>query len=111
MPTREIPRDKWVEFFKGFSHEHENWQVSLSVKGKDSTHKGGDTEVRKLPLRDISADVKDKEHTIVVTVGTTGAEKMGNEIEAESTGKETPTEDCIDPDLNIQRKGVSNINS
>ncbi len=104
MPTREIPRDKWVEFFKDFSHEHENWQVSLSVKGKDSTHKGGDTEVRKLPLRDISADVKDKEHTIVVTVGTTGAEMMRHEIEAASTVKVTQTEDGIDSDLQIESK-------
>jgi Family of unknown function (DUF5335) len=102
MPTREIPRDKWVQYFEGFTTDHDSWLVSLHIKDKDADHKAGDTEARKLPLREISADVKDKEHTIVITVGTSGDEMMRHEIEAVSHVHITQTEDGIDSALLIE---------
>ena len=82
MPTREIPRDKWVEFFEGFTTDHDSWLVSLNVKDQGADHQAGDTEARRLPLREIAADIKDKEHTIVISVGTSSDEMMRHEIEA-----------------------------
>ena len=102
MSTREIPRDKWVEFFQGFTTEHENWLVSLNVKEKQGDHKAGDTEVRKLPLREVAADVKDKEHTIVITVGSSSDELMRHEIEAVSHVHVTQTEEGTDSALIIE---------
>ena len=64
MSTKEIPREKWTEFFDGFSQRHEGWLVNVQVLG-DS---GAQTEVRELPLTGISAD-RDAARTISILVG------------------------------------------
>src|ERR1700682_344102 len=51
MSTKEIPREKWTEFFDGFSRRHEGWLVNVQVLGD----LGAQTEVRELPLTGISA--------------------------------------------------------
>src|ERR1700690_930933 len=104
MPTREIPRDKWVEFFEGFTTDHDSWLVSLNVKDQGADHQAGDTEARRLPLREIAADIKDKEHTIVISVGTSSDEMMWHEIEAVSHVYITQTEGGVDSALLVEAR-------
>ncbi|HEY0378950.1 MAG TPA: DUF5335 family protein [Pyrinomonadaceae bacterium] len=69
MATREIPRDEWVEFFDGFSHQHEGWLVTVEVLGGEL---GAQVEARELRLGGISADLKgDDEDAISIMVGET----------------------------------------
>ncbi len=59
MPTREIPRSEWREFFDSFSTEHEGWLTSIEITGSDI---GGDQiEAGELPFQGISADTKGSE--------------------------------------------------
>ena len=69
MPTHEILREKWLEFFQTFTSDHEGWLVNLGIKGSHPDQEVTDPEVRGLPLREITADLKDKENTIVISVG------------------------------------------
>jgi hypothetical protein len=73
MPTREIPRDQWVAFFNGFSTRHEGWYVNVRVIGSDI---GAQPEFKQLPLLGISADLKDNEDFVNITVGKTEHERM-----------------------------------
>jgi hypothetical protein len=55
MPTREIPRDEWKEFFNRFSREHEGWLATIEVLDEKV---GAQVEAEDLPLEGISADWK-----------------------------------------------------
>jgi hypothetical protein len=67
MATREIPRDQWLEFLDGFSTRHDGWQVTVEVLGSDI---GAQVEVRNLPLRGVSADVKGRLDRLEISAGT-----------------------------------------
>lgn len=56
MFTREIPREDWTEFFNTLSRQHEGWRVTIEVLDEDL---GPEVEARKLPLKGITADVRD----------------------------------------------------
>src|SRR5262245_10210467 len=66
MATREIPRHEWVAFLDTFSRTHLGWLVTVEVMGEEI---GNQTEVRSLPFAGISADVKDNESRIEITLG------------------------------------------
>jgi len=51
MPTQEIPRDEWNNFFDVFSRQHEGWLATLEVFGPDI---GAQEEAHELPLEGIS---------------------------------------------------------
>lgn len=68
MVTREIPRDEWVEFFDGFSRQHEGWLITVEVLGSEL---GAQVEARELRLEGISADLKGDENAISIMVGET----------------------------------------
>lgn len=52
---REIPRDEWIEFFDGFSRQHEGWLAAVEVFGADI---GAQVEARELPFAGITAEFK-----------------------------------------------------
>ncbi len=66
MPTHEIPREQWVSFFDSFSGKHQGWLVTIQVIGSDV---GAQAEARERPLEGISADLKDNENFVNITVG------------------------------------------
>jgi len=80
MSTSEILRDKWVEFFKSFTGDHSGCMVTLGVKDRRNNHQGGAIEGREFPLRDIAADLKGKENTVVIMVGGRGDDLLTHEI-------------------------------
>ena len=51
MPTQEIPREDWSNFFDVFSRQHEGWLASLEVFGPEV---GAQEEVHQLPFEGIS---------------------------------------------------------
>jgi Family of unknown function (DUF5335) len=63
---REIPRDEWIEFFDGFSRQHEGWLAAVEVFGTDI---GAQVEARELPFTGITADLKDGEDMVSIILG------------------------------------------
>jgi len=51
MPTQEIPREDWSNFFDVFSRQHEGWLASLEVFGPEV---GAQEEAHQLPFEGIS---------------------------------------------------------
>ncbi len=51
MPTQEIPRDEWNNFFDVFSRQHEGWLATLEVFGPEI---GAQEKAHELPLEGIS---------------------------------------------------------
>ena len=51
MPTQEIPREDWSNFFDVFSRQHEGWLVTLEVFGPEV---GAQEEAHQLPFEGIS---------------------------------------------------------
>jgi hypothetical protein len=68
MTLREILRDEWVTFFQTFTSDYADRLVRVGVESQQSKHKIVDTEARELPLREITASLKDKESTIVISL-------------------------------------------
>jgi hypothetical protein len=56
MPTQEIPREEWHNFFDTFSRQHEGWLATLEVFAPDI---GAQEEARELPLEGISITSED----------------------------------------------------
>jgi hypothetical protein len=76
--TREIPRTEWVEFLDRFSQQHDGWLVSLQVFDRDM---GAQIIAENVPLRGITADLKDREDQISINVGKEEAEHSNHIIE------------------------------
>lgn len=56
MPTQEIERNDWIEFFNSFSRRHRGWLVTIEVLEPDL---GDQVEARELPLEGIAAELND----------------------------------------------------
>ena len=89
MSTREILRDQWVEFFQGFTENHNDGLVRIALKGSRPKQEQPATDkplpekkqARELHLRGISADLKDHENTVTVTVGVAGDKILRHEVQ------------------------------
>lgn len=99
MPTQEIPRKEWVRFFDRFSGQHERWLARVEVIGEDV---GAQLEAKDLPLRGISADLKDREDTISITLGEKPDNLITHSIQAASHVRLKQTEEGADEALQIE---------
>ena len=63
MPTREIPRDSWTDYFDDFSRRHEGWVTTVEVMGEE----GAQTEAQALPLAGVSAERDGRDISIALT--------------------------------------------
>lgn len=69
MPTQEIPREGWSEFFRGFTCAHQGWLATIEVFDSDF---GAQVEVRELPFEGITADLRNSDKvSICLMVGST----------------------------------------
>jgi hypothetical protein len=68
MPTQEIPREDWNNFFDAFSREHEGWLATLEVFAPDI---GAQEEARELPLEGISVASGNEADAIAINLGKT----------------------------------------
>ena len=102
MPTREILRENWLEFFQTFTIEHTGWLVNVGIKGRQPDYDAEDTEVRQLPLREITADLKDHENTVVITVGLAGHHVMRHSMQTVAHVRVTQSDAGVDTALQIE---------
>ena len=102
MPTREVPRDKWVKFFRTFTKNHEGWLISLGVRGREPGHETVDIAARDLPLREIAADLKDNEHTVVITLRAHDDDLLRHVVSNVSRVRLTRTKEGTDSALRIE---------
>jgi len=80
MPTKEIPREEWNNFFDVFSRQHEGWLATLEVF---STDVGAQEEARELPLEGISiTSGHDGANAIVINLGKTPEDHITHTITA-----------------------------
>ena len=69
MPTQEIPRTEWNNFFDGFSRQHEGRLATLEVFAPDI---GAQEEAHELPLEGISiASTDENPNSISIDLGRT----------------------------------------
>lgn len=66
MATREIERNKWTEEFNRLSRMHLGRVIDIEVIGEEI---GAQTESKNMPFEGISADFKDNENRIEISVG------------------------------------------
>ena len=79
MPTQEIPREQWNNFFNSFNRQHEGWLATLEVFATDT---GAQQEARDMPFEGISIDSKEgKSEAVLINVGTTSADHISHKIE------------------------------
>ena len=79
MPTQEIPREQWNNFFNSFSRQHEGWLATLEVFATDA---GAQQEVSDVAFEGISLDSdNDKSGAVVINVGKTPADHVSHKID------------------------------
>ena len=102
MQTREIFRKTWTEFFQDFTSDHAGNLVNLAIKGWQPDQKQVKTEARSLPLRDISADLKDHENSVMIAVGDDANALLRHEIQLVSHVRLIQNDDGTDSALQIE---------
>lgn len=67
MPTQEIPRQEWNNFFDSFSRQHEGWLATLEIFGPEI---GAQEEAHELPLEGVSiASGTNEPEAIAISIG------------------------------------------
>jgi len=77
MPTQEIPREDWNDFFDVFSRQHEGWLATLEVF---ATHVGAQEAAREMPLEGISVALRDDADAIAISLGKTPEDHVTHTI-------------------------------
>jgi hypothetical protein len=78
MPTKEIPREEWSNFFDVFSRQHEGWLATLEIFGPEV---GAQEEAHELPLEGISlASGGNEADAIAINLGKTAEDHVTHTI-------------------------------
>jgi hypothetical protein len=78
MPTQEIPREDWSNFFDVFSRQHEGWLATLEVFGPEV---GAQEEAHQLPFEGISiASEGNGADAIAINLGKTAEDHVTHTI-------------------------------
>ena len=78
MPTQEIPRKDWNNFFDVFSRQHEGWLATLEIFAPDV---GAQEEAHELPLEGISiASGSNETDAIAISLGKTPEDHVTHTI-------------------------------
>ncbi|MCC7449316.1 MAG: DUF5335 family protein [Anaerolineae bacterium] len=112
MATREIPRTEWTTFFNRFSDQHERWQVNIEVDGvtAQGVNQPNQQEAGQMALQGISADEKDGENTISISVGRDGREQLTHAVIRPSHVWLEQSPQGIDQGLRIEsREGTTRV--
>jgi len=102
MKTNEIRRDTWMEFFQDFSSDHAGNLVNLVIKGWQLDQKQAETEAQMLPLREISADLKDQENSVMISIGSYDGDLLRHEVQKVSHVRLIQTDVGADSALQIE---------
>ena len=78
MPTQEIPREDWNNFFDVFSRQHEGWLATLEIFASDI---GAQEEAHELPLEGISIASGDNgADAVAINLGKTAEDHVTHTI-------------------------------
>ncbi len=78
MPTQEIPRKEWNNFFNTFSRQHEGWLATLEIFGPEL---GAQEEAHQLPLEGVTvASETDEAQSIAISLGKTPEDHVSHTI-------------------------------
>ncbi len=99
MPAQEVPRETWVQFLDGFSGRYEGWLVNVEVISRDV---GAQIEAESLPLRGISADLRNQEDSISIILGKTPDQHITHTIRGVSHLRVKKNETGADEALQIE---------
>ncbi len=78
MPTQEIPREDWSNFFDVFSRQHEGWLATLEIFAPEV---GAQEEAHELPLEGVSiASGGNADDAIAVNLGKTSENHVTHTI-------------------------------
>jgi len=78
MPTQEIPREDWPNFFDVFSRQHEGWLATLEIFAPDV---GAQEEAHELPLEGISiASGGNEADAVAISLGKTPEDHVTHTI-------------------------------
>jgi hypothetical protein len=78
MPTKEIPREEWSNFFDVFSRQHEGWLATLEIFGPEV---GAQEEAHELPLEGISlASGGNETDAVAISLGKTPEDHVTHTI-------------------------------
>jgi hypothetical protein len=77
MPTQEIPRQEWNNFFDLFSRQHEGWLATLEVFGPDI---GAQEQAHEMPLEGVSIASENNPTEIAINLGKTPEDHVTHTI-------------------------------
>src|SRR5438128_10480979 len=99
MPTQEISRKEWNNFFDSFSRQHEGWLATLEVLGRDI---GAQEEVHELPLEGVSIGSGiNQPETIAISIGRTPDDHISHTITNPEHVRLEPAVDVADAALQL----------
>jgi hypothetical protein len=76
--TEEIRKDQWIPFLAAFTRENRGAHARVEVLGPDI---GSQVETDNRPFDGISTDVKDGEHAVWITFGSTRADHVAHGVQ------------------------------
>lgn len=77
LSAQEIAPDQWLTALDEFTRENRGAHGSLEVLGSDPAYL---VETENRPFDGVSADVKDGEHTVWITFGSTAADHLAHSV-------------------------------
>jgi hypothetical protein len=107
MTTREIPRSEWLHFCDSFTNRHIGANVSLEVLSPDL---GDQVEAEDVPLQGVSADKRDRDNMIEITLGKTREKRVTRAIQGTTHLRVKQDEEGTDQALEIESSdGVTTL--
>jgi hypothetical protein len=100
MPTKEISRDQWIDFFDSFSQQHKGWLITIEVLDLEL---GDQVEASDLALEGITAEINESgKDTIIVMAGKEPDSHISHTIVAPGKVWLKQTEEGADEALEIE---------
>jgi hypothetical protein len=100
MPTKEISRDQWIDFFDSFSQRHKGWLVKIEVLNLEL---GDQLKASDLALESITAEIDENgEEKILVNVGEEPDSRISHTIAAPGKVWLKQTEEGADEAIDIE---------
>jgi uncharacterized protein DUF5335 len=99
MQTIEIPPGDWARSLNEFSAMHDGWLISIDVL---SNTLGAQPQIRELPLRGISAELRGADSTIAISAARADGEHITHIIHAPTRVRIERTPEGADVALQIE---------
>lgn len=96
--TEEIPFDQWIPFLAAFTRENRGAHARLDVLGGEVGYR---VETEDLPFDGVSADQKDREHTVWIAFGSTLDNHISHGVHGAKAIRTLPQTETAGPVLEV----------